>query len=31
MAAKVTLFSQIIGKLERNIFKKIVKEKETDK
>ena len=31
MAANVTLFSQIIGKLERNIFKKIVKEKGTDK
>jgi hypothetical protein len=29
--AKVTLFSQIIGKLSKDIFKKFVKEKQTDK
>ena len=28
---KVTLFSQIISKLGRNIFDKLVKEKQTDK
>jgi len=28
---KVTLFSQIIGKLSKEIFKKLVKEKQTDK
>ena len=28
---KVTLFSQIVGKLDKNIFKKLVKEKQTDK
>jgi hypothetical protein len=29
--AKITLFSQIIGKLDKNTFKKLVKEKNTDK
>ncbi|MDD3741956.1 MAG: DUF4372 domain-containing protein, partial [Bacteroidales bacterium] len=29
--ANVTLFSQIISKLDRNIFKKIVKDKQSDK
>ena len=29
--ANVTLFSQIISKLDRNIFKKIVKSKQSDK
>src|SRR3972149_4131080 len=29
--ANVTLFSQIISKLEKQIFKKIVEEKQTDK
>ena len=28
---KVTLFSQIISKLDRNIFNKLVQEKQTDK
>jgi hypothetical protein len=28
---KVTLFSQIVGKLDKNIFKKLVKAKQTDK
>jgi hypothetical protein len=27
----ITLFSQIIKKIERSVFKKIVKEKNTDK
>ena len=29
--ANVTLFSQIIGKLNKDIFKKLVKAKQTDK
>ena len=30
MDSKLTLFSQIISKIDRVIFKKIVKEKKTD-
>ena len=28
---KITLFAQIIGKIEKNIFNKLVREKQTDK
>ena len=28
---KITLFAQIIGKIEKNVFNKLVKEKQTDK